>query len=226
MLHSPTRRLIFVHIPKTGGNSIKALLRAHLTDVEKIGKQHDLAAWHCRELPDWEGCFKFAVVRNPWDRLLSWHSYMVVRGRPPPWHRRLRGRDRRSRIARYTWRQGRSFEDFVLRCTDVIDDAKAGRRCYAWDQVAYLTDADGRWLVDFVGRFERFAADVQGAFARVGLHDVVVPHTNTSAHRHYSHYYTDRLRDVVAQRFARDIAAFGYQFEAAAPGGDAGGAPC
>lgn len=215
MLYSRAGRLIFVHIPKTGGNSVKALLRAHLTDLERIGKQHDKAAWHHTRQADWGTCFKFAFVRNPWDRLVSWHSYMRVRGQPPPWHRRLRGKDRRSQLARYAWRRGRRFEDFVQYCTDVIEDPKAGRRSYAWNQLDYLTDADGRLLVDYVGRFERLAQDCAIVAARLGFDAGALPHANASRHAHYSTYYTPALRDVVAERFARDIAAFGYVFEAA-----------
>lgn len=206
---------MFVHIPKTGGNSVKALLRAQVPELVRIGKQHDQARWHHRQLPDWERCFKFAFVRNPWDRLVSWHSYMLVRGLPPPWHRRLRGKDRRSQLARYAWRRGQRFADFVHHCTEVVEDRKAGQRSFAWNQLDYLTDADGRLLVDYVGRFEQLGQDCAAVTARLGLQGVSLPHTNASRHAHYSQYYTPALRDVVAQRFERDIKAFDYAFEAA-----------
>ena len=40
-----------------------------------------------------------------------------------------------------------------------------------------------------------------------------VPRVNVSRHRHYSTYYSDELAELVRQRYARDVAAFGYAFE-------------
>lgn len=216
MLISHAHKLIFVHIQKTGGKSMDALLRAHVPDVMRLGFRHDHAAWHRDAVPDWDGYFKFAFVRNPWDRLVSWHSKVIAKGRPlPPWLARLCGRDHRNYPSRYVWGRGRRFEDFVLRCTDVIEGRPGRRMCYAWNQLDYLTDARGQLLVDFVGRFEHFQRDTRAVLERAGLADVAMVHTNASGHTHYSQYYTDRLREVVAQRFARDIAAFDYHFESA-----------
>lgn len=166
MLISHQARCIFVHVQKTGGTTVEAVLRAHLPDAQYLGFKHDPAAWHRAAVPEWDRYFKFAFVRNPWDRLVSWHTMMLVPDRRTGWER-WRGRGPRNRLWRYVRAKGRRFEDYVRHCTDVIDDHD-GRKCCAWDQVDYFTAPDGASLVDFVGRFEHFEQDLRGVLDRPG----------------------------------------------------------
>lgn len=212
MLISRQARCIFVHVHKTGGTTVEALLRAHLPDLVRLGFKHDHAAWHRHAVPQWDDYFKFTFVRNPWDRLVSWHA--MIRAQ----ERRRRVFDRRKakhppiQLWNYVLRHGRRFEDFVLHCTEVIEDLHHGRKCVIWDQLDYLAGPDGTLLVDHVGRFENFAAELHAVLTRLGIDAGNVPHTNASRHTHYADYYTPALAAAVARRHARDIAAFGYRF--------------
>ena len=67
--------MLFVHIPKTGGTTIEAVL--------KIPKNHALAFDRFQEL-ERPTTFTVAVVRNPWDRALSWYRFCVAGAGPPP----------------------------------------------------------------------------------------------------------------------------------------------
>src|SRR6187402_3169911 len=73
---SHKHQCIFVHIPKTAGNSINR--------VFGVGWENhkDLARYHA-EIPreTFERYFKFAIVRNPWDRLLSDYNYQKKKSR-------------------------------------------------------------------------------------------------------------------------------------------------
>ncbi len=82
------------------------------------------------------------------------------------------------------------------------------------NQVDYVTNRQGRLLVDFVGRFERLEADVAAVFAEIGLGEPELPHKNRSKRRgHYSAFYTPETEEIVRERFNRDIEYFGYEFE-------------
>lgn len=193
---------IFVHIQKTGGNAIRTALGVELNDSHK----HFLAC-ELKELygeQAWTDCFKFAVVRNPWDRLVSWWSYIDSSrdfyGAKPP-----------NEFFRYILQHARSFEEFIFNCTDEILDSD-GRKDIFRNQIDYLVDKNGAVIVDFIGRFERLQDCFDEVAARLGLPSIQLPRVNASGHAAYTDYYTPAMAEEVGRLYARDIAAFGYQF--------------
>jgi hypothetical protein len=206
MLISRSRKLLFVHIQKTGGTSIAAALRRAIPDVTEILCAHDHARWAREHLgEDYDELFKFAFVRNPWERLVSWYTMITGVGKE-------HAATHQNGLWNYVFSQSATFEEFIVKCTETIDDG-LGRRSFVYNQLDYLTGDDGNLIVDFVGRYENLELDFQRLTASQGLGLVVLPRLNTSRHQHYSDYYTPLTRDIVAERFARDIAAFGYSFE-------------
>jgi chondroitin 4-sulfotransferase 11 len=197
MVISDRVRCIFIHIQKTGGASIEALLKENDDTVGPSlhqGRRHMFAS-EVRTLagPDrWDRYFKFAFVRNPWDRLVSWYHMCVQVQTPNP-------------FSQYVREHAPTFEAFVMRTTTGM-----GKRT-TYNQLDYLTDERGVLLVDFVGRYEALDRDFAHVRERLGLSSGL-PHVNRSAHRHYRDYYTDEMRATVAKRFARDIDCFGYTF--------------
>lgn len=68
-------KILFVHIPRTGGSSVEKFF-----DYKFNGKWNTRNAQHCTlqeysEDYDLEDYFTFTIVRNPWDRLLSWYLW-------------------------------------------------------------------------------------------------------------------------------------------------------
>lgn len=216
MLISRGSRFVFIHIQKTGGKSVESVLKRHVPDAANVLGTHDHAAWakpHYETV--WDDYFKFAFVRNPWDRLVSWYSMIEAQTAPASWRERVLRR-RQPRLDRRLWdyvkRNARSFDEFVRACTAVVDDVD-GRKSFAYNQVDYLADGSGAWLVDFVGRYESLERDAGRVFERLGLSGLALPHINASRHRPYVEYYTPATRRIVADRFARDIEAFDYRFD-------------
>ena len=95
------------------------------------------------------------------------------------------------------------FEEFVLRGTEELP--RVGR-----PQVDYLRAPDRE--VDFVGRTESFAEDLQEVERRLGAEPTRVPHRNKSPHGSYRDYYSPAARDKVGEVYAADLEAFGYTF--------------
>jgi hypothetical protein len=80
-------------------------------------------------------------------------------------------------------------------------------------QVAFLHDANGAPLVDFVGRFENLADDAGRIFGQIGLDGTALEHHNRSMRESdYRPYYTPETKDRVAELYADDIRVFGYEF--------------
>jgi hypothetical protein len=200
---SPDRRWIFVHIQKTGGNAVRSALGVEQNDAHK----HFLA----RELRQvygeaaWADCFKFAFVRNPWDRLVSWWSF-IDNGRDPSG-----ASPPANNFFGYVLSHARSFEEFIWRCTDEIVD-KDGRKHIFRNQTDYLVDESGALIVDFIGRFELLQKDFDEVTARLGRRRIALSRINTSRHCAYARYYTPAMAERVGHLYARDIEAFGYRF--------------
>jgi hypothetical protein len=195
--------LVFVHIQKTGGSAIAKAL-GH----EENGPHKHRMAWELRDLygaSAFDAGFKFAFVRNPWDRLVSWWS-MIDAARAAH-----AAGAQTNNFFDYVLANATTFEAFIVNCRDDIHDPD-GRKCIFRNQLDYVTDADGRMLVDFVGRFENLQSDFDRVLQVTHHAPITLSHLNKSVHAHYTDFYDTRLRKIVEDAFARDIAAFGYGF--------------
>ena len=88
----------------------------------------------------YNGLFKFAFVRNPWDLQVS--SYHHIK------------RERPSLI-----KEGESFSDFLKRKLEATRPWQYHLDTSITPQSDYLIDLRGRQIVDFVGRYESLQAD-------------------------------------------------------------------
>lgn len=193
-------RCIFVHVQKTGGSSIRGALRMAQFDAHKHRFAAELRTIYGAET--WNHYFKFAFVRNPWDRLVSWWEMMrrnAALGRP------------RNGFQRFCMERARTFPEFLQLCDAEYQDADGSKWIYR-NQIDYLSDSDGTLLVDFVGRFEQLQLDFSRVAAHLDVPPIGLPHVNGTVRRPYAGYYSAELRDLVAARYARDIEVFGYRF--------------
>ena len=67
--------------------------------------------------------------------------------------------------------------------------------------------------VDRIMRFETLADDFRSVCAALNIPAAPLPQYNRSTREHYSKYYDDELRGLVAERFAPEIERFGYTFD-------------
>jgi hypothetical protein len=198
------KSLIFVHIQKTAGDSICTALGAPTVHSEKHFSARELRESCGADV--WQAYFKFAFVRNPWDRLVSWwsmidaHRKSIATGTPL------------NKFQQFVIERASTFEEFLENCDEeIVDDD--GRKWIYRNQLDYLTDLSGQIMVDFIGRFESLPQDYAFIAEKIPGGLAPLPHVNVSRHRHYSDYYTPALADKVARRYQRDIAAFGYIFK-------------
>jgi len=197
-------RFIFIHIPKTGGTSLAEPSyqdsRGALTEI--LGETDYSQAGHIRAVglkerlgERWADYFKFAFVRNPWDRMVSLYHYFL---QDPEKQLSEEGR----RIAACS-----DFNDFCARLESLDLDAHFA------EQISYLIDYNGKILVDSVGRFESLDRDYAKICAVLKLPVKALPHYRKSTHQQYRRYYNDQSRKIIAERYRNDIAAFGYRFD-------------
>jgi hypothetical protein len=213
---SHRHRCIFVEVPKTGSSSIRRILgepaKPHLNlwqikfEMEShwtysrgqmdriIASFYTLLSPKVRRLRgerQFEEYFKFGFVRNPWDRVVS--LYFRKEG--------LQMRDRMT------------FENFV----DWIQYSSSTCRHPVphVNQLDWLVDPHGNVIADYIGRFENLEADWKVIAQRIGA-PPELPHTNLNAvkpPKHYSSFYSEKTAAIIADKFRKDIAFFGYEFE-------------
>lgn len=216
MLISDSHKLVFVHIQKTGGSTVSRLLEENVADVRGLGARHQFAIRGKQRLEGWDEYFKFAFVRNPWARLVSWHA-MIRRAEKY-------GRRPQNKLWRYAQQNSSNFDEFIRNCTDEIEIGRGVRYSFTYNQLDYLTDENGELLVDFIGQLESFSADLRKVCEKTGIELETVPHKNRSSHTHYSELYTPETEEIVKDRFERDIEYFGYEFERPGASQNASGA--
>jgi hypothetical protein len=132
---------------------------------------------------------KFAFVRNPFDRFVSYCAFM------------LRGGDVFQQRPREVMRH------FLFR------DPPDGHVLFQ-PQASLLVDDDGKTLLtDAIGRVEDMQASYDAICRRIGLPSRPLDRVNGTSHRDYRCYYDKGLVDGVAARYAQDLEVFGYAFE-------------
>ncbi|MBE1285000.1 MAG: Type II secretory pathway, pullulanase PulA [Rhodobacteraceae bacterium] len=214
MILSPGRSYVFIHIPKTGGTALALALEARamaddmmLGDTPKARKRRRRLKgaasrgrlWKHSTLADIEGLiptaeleamFAFTLVRNPWDRAVSYYHWLKAQSFN---HTAVR-------LAR-----DMEFPDFV--CHPFV--AASYRD---WPSAAFMRDSQGRERCDLFIRLEHFDTDAQPLFDHLGF-ELNLEHVNPSDRDlDYRGYFTPVARDAVAESCAEDIRRFGYAF--------------
>ena len=104
------------------------------------------------------------------------------------------------------------FKDFIK----IVTKKKYVRADRHWDLCSNLIPSTNgtRTNIDFIGRFE----NLQGAFDiicdKIEVPRQPLPHINATKHdkKHYTEYYDEETRKLVAKRYKKDIEIFGYEF--------------
>jgi Sulfotransferase family len=196
------KRFLYVHIPKTAGNAIQTALREYADDrIYAKPNQDGIQRFTLRSpygtskhsplsryLPAlgadlfWS-LTKFTIVRNPWERAISF--YFSPHRNTTDWNRA-------------------SF----LRA---MDDLKPMVWFLHLPEGPH--EESGAKPIDVMLRHETLDEDFRGLCQRLGIPWRPIPRRNTGTHRPYADYYDAELAALVAERFADDIREFGYHYQ-------------
>jgi len=190
---SHKHKCIFVHISKTGGTSLEhVLFKSEDTDIAGMltnnnnldfpGKHYSAIEYREANPDIFNEYFKFAIVRNPWDRLVS--NYF--------WHKQIELQP----VCDL------SFEDYI----DFVDENVA-----QYHQYGKVCD-DKTIIVDKIYDYEHIRRSYIHICNKLGLDKTTIPVANKTNHKRYTEYYSPILRKRVAHMFRVDIDMFNYEY--------------
>jgi len=207
MIVSHQNRFIFAAIPKTGTHSVRHALREHLgpddmeqarlfvekkfpiPEIARMGHGHVSLAEVRPFLGEqmFDDYLKFAFVRNPFDRFISYCAFA-------------------------TSREGSFERDPKRVMRHFLFTAPPHQHIIFRPQHMFITDAGGNLLADEIGKVEEMQRSYDRIAARIGIASTPLDHANRSRRGDYRDYYDQELIDGVARIYGRDIELFGYDY--------------
>jgi hypothetical protein len=200
-------KTIFVHIPKTAGQSIEhVFLAKHGLGWDTrapllLRANHDpargpkrLAHLYAREYVElgyvdgraFDSFFRFSVVRNPYARVISQYRFKMQERRGEPL----------------------TLKEYIDQ--RVLPDSSDWEFHNMVPQATFVLDRGGKVIVDEILRFE----DLPGAFApvaqRIFGEAVKLPHVNRSTGPDVADEFDAGLKRLVYRRYEKDFDLFGY----------------
>lgn len=185
-------KCIFIHIPKAAGTSVAQTLFGQGSRHVPYFEYEKANPWKFRRY------FKFAFVRNPWDRLVSTYFFLKHGG-----------------ISELDISWARENLSSYANFADFVKNGLSKESILSWvhfkPQHYFICDQTMKVKVDFVGRFESINRDFDAVACRLGC-DRRLKMLNAGDHASYAKYYDADIREIVGRVYRRDIALFGYEF--------------
>ena len=209
------KNFIFLHIPKCGGSLIeKHILRQLYPELEiskkpnwmqllpkKIQNRHRVGISgktgpeQHKKLKDYKlknDLHKiYTIVRNPWDRYVSVYFY-------------------NRKVRRSFKRKFPNFKSWVKK------GGKGACNRHTDQQLSFINALNDKGEPIKVNIFK--LEEGLYKFNDTFFDDIGIPKisnlkkVNASKHKHYTEYYDDETREIVAEKYAKDIEYFGYEF--------------
>lgn len=213
------KQFLFVHVPKTGGNSIQNILKDYSEDEifvisehqgemdrfgvrsceNKISKHSPLSKYkRVLDATVYDSLFKFATIRNPWDRMISLYFSP---------HRGITKWDRTEFLQ--VVNKAPTLRYFVSEKS--LGDTILGKLGLQHRSVRKSLDSD----IDALLRFEHLSDDFRMVCERLNIPVAPLPKRNASVREHYSKYYDEELKLIVEKKFKEEIEFGNYSFESA-----------
>ena len=194
--------LIFIHIPKTGGTSIEYAFNFYNDNNKATGIKNGKAMQHFtwqeyekfflslnRQLP-YNNYFKFSIVRNPYDRLISEYYWCQVPG--------------------VGFKSNQSFNDFTNTVENIVKNKNFKETVYHDHFIPqhHFIYKNDKLVVNKLFKFEKFNEIIIFLKQKYKINNV--PHINSQEYNKIKLDYYQKLK--IYNIYKNDFKLFGYKF--------------
>ena len=233
-----TEYFAFIHMHKTGGQSINNIIEKCVPSFKSIGYHypHHMMPADCTDLPI------VGIVRNPWDWYVSWYAFNILLNGANPLFFFLsdacqsdfkttlknlinlgadtaKSQSYRNALIEVLPEtlEGNEGVGLTKDCIRHFNDDDNGY--YSWQFKRMHGDLDSSKT--YIGRFETLQQDFLAIMSQLDVVEIdairskfeTSAQLNKSRHSHYSAYYDDELRELVAKKESLLIEKYEYLFE-------------
>lgn len=182
------RRFVWFRVAKVGTRTIFNELENNNIVLDAV---HPMSVHYPQNL--YKNYFKFAFVRNPWDRLCScWRNKVID-----------------SNYFKFESKELEIMQDFN-NFVNFVEKLKIESCDHHLRLQSKLVDLNN---IDYLGRFETFSEDLVEVFQNLNINTNEISKKNASKNpKHYHKYYDDKLAEKVYKIYKNDIKIFNYKF--------------
>ena len=193
---SDKHKIIFIHIPKNAGTAFMDSL-----NIEKTG--HQLARYYTKYKKKWLNYTKIAIVRNPWDRVVS--NYEYARLDKSYWHSSdgggIYGKHRD-----YDLLKNMDFKSAIR----LLAKKPKKFKHQGWkSQFPYICNLKQQMIVDKIIKYE----DLTSEFKLLFPDETLLVKNSSRKKRSYKEYYDQETIEIVKNFYKTDIKLFNYEFK-------------
>ncbi len=223
--------LIFFHIPKNAGKSICRALKidkeyhpSNLNQTVLLGD--DIKNSYTDQ--QWAQLFKFTIIRNPWDRMVSLYHFrkkendLLIRLQNEGLWNPQNGDISQEGWTFKKWllepkvtgvKDHKNFMNFKNILKQQPQSSNFFRSAAEYiNQIDLITDNNGMLYVDYIIKYENLVEEFNNMFKYLELTPPELPIVNNSNHKNYKEYYDKETKTLVDRLFSKDINYFGYEF--------------
>jgi hypothetical protein len=189
MIIDDEKRFVFISVPKTGSTSIRRRLNSFPPDpppeIYHMSIKNALAKY-----PRAKDYFKFAFVRNPYDRIFS--AYINLKYDGHAWAVDLKKKT--------------TFRQFVID----FQNSEYSNYIHLQSQSSCVK-IDNEIAIDFVGRFENLQEDFKKVENILNLEHKELIKIRQSSKNVEPKIFDQEMRDIIYDIYSEDFESFGYE---------------
>lgn len=194
--------LLFIHIPKTAGSSVKHWYKQRYKKFHKCMHgmiSHPALKQAAAEMPS------FAIVRNPYDLVYSWYRYK---------EKMLKEPRHKDKLERWAWNRG--FDFWLQRYAEKINytpnkQGSANPISPSFSQLRYIS-ISGKIMIDHILRFENLSSE-WNLIKQLSSCNIDLVHVNSTERKgSYRSAYTPESKRIVEKYYRSDLEKFSYVF--------------